>query len=110
VAAVELSLGPVTGSPWENGFFRDGAWDGTEYWFIAGFSLYHGSSGALVKLEGETDMPAKQVLKSIEWSADLDRLFVATGSGMSLELTADETDAATPRSWWGERPVWSTLA
>jgi hypothetical protein len=59
------------------------AYDGVNYWFICGVSLYCGTSlNSLAKLSDESGMPSGYGLKSLNWSSDLGRLLVATGSAM----------------------------
>jgi hypothetical protein len=69
-------------NPYVTTSIRSMTWDGTNYWFVSGSSIYRRTTSYEFSKVTETDMPTEKSLTSISWSADLNRILVSTGSGV----------------------------
>jgi hypothetical protein len=79
-------------APWNALPIVSGAYDGSQYWFVSGPTIYRGTLGAFAALSGETGMPANVTLKSVAYRASASpRLVFATGSGMYKLTAGSET-------------------
>jgi hypothetical protein len=98
--------------PWDYKPIVSMAYDGTDYWFISGASLYRGTPGAFALVSGEAGMPSKTSLKSIRWSSDLGRILVTTGSGMFRASDTVSLAGSTPGLLYSRTPggTWEASA
>jgi hypothetical protein len=69
-------------NPYVTTSIRSMTWDGTDYWFVSGSSIYRGSTVSQFAKVTETGVPGGVSFTAINWSAELNRILVSTGSGV----------------------------